>query len=132
MGTIDENAIQNLSLIINLSKQLRIKNDAVGECDPEEIQKYFPRFLWVVRDFSLRLEDEYKNAINSWEYFENSLAEQKGSSEKIEARNRIRWLIKHFFKERDCATLVRPSEEEKDLQNLQEIPDENLWPEFVK
>lgn len=89
MGTIDENAIQNLSLIINLSKQLRIKNDAVGECDPEEIQKYFPRFLWVVRDFSLRLEDEYKNVINSREYFENSLAEQKGSSEKIEARNRI-------------------------------------------
>mgnify|MGYP001594582790 FL=1 len=37
MGTIDENAIQNLSLIINLSKQLRIKNDAVGECDPDEI-----------------------------------------------------------------------------------------------
>ena len=59
MGTIDENAIQNLSLIINLSKQLRIKNDAVGECDPEEIQKYFPRFLWVVRDFSLKLEDEF-------------------------------------------------------------------------
>jgi len=26
---------------------------------------------------------------------------------------------------------VRPSEEEKDLQNLQEIPDESLWPEFV-
>lgn len=37
MGTIDENAIQNLSLIINLSKQLWIKNDAVGECDPDEI-----------------------------------------------------------------------------------------------
>lgn len=83
-------------------------------------------------DFSLKLEDEYKNSINAWEYFENSLAEQKGSSEKIEARNRIWWLIKHFFKEWDCATLVRPSEEEKDLQNLQEITDENLRPEFVK
>ena len=63
MGTIDENAIQNLSLIINLSKQLQIKNDLIGECDPEEIQRFFPRFLWVVRDFSLRLLDEYDNPI---------------------------------------------------------------------
>jgi hypothetical protein len=45
----------------------------VGECDPEEIQKYFPSFLWVLRDFSLRLLDLTGNSITSKEYFENSL-----------------------------------------------------------
>lgn len=124
MGTIDENAINNLSLIINLSKNLHVQADTVNEEDPDELAKYFPRFLWVLRDFSLKLRDEYDNPINSKEYFEGALNPQKGISEKVESRNRIRRLIKHFFTDRDCATLVRPTEEETDLQALQSLPDE--------
>jgi hypothetical protein len=45
------------------------------ETDPEEVAKYFPSFLWVVRDFSLRLLDTYGNQINSKEYLENALKE---------------------------------------------------------
>lgn len=56
---------------------------------------------------------------------------QKGSSETVEQKNRIRRLIKHFFKERDCATLIRPVEREKDLQNLQQLDDSMLREEFV-
>ena len=37
MGTIDENALNNLSLIINLSKELQIKSTLLEESDPEEI-----------------------------------------------------------------------------------------------
>ena len=61
MGTIDENALQNLSLIVNLSKQLQIKKSKAEEADPDEVAQYFPSFLWVVRDFSLRLLDSYGN-----------------------------------------------------------------------
>lgn len=65
MNTIDENAINSLSLIINLSKELQVKkNENLAETDPEEIQKFFPSFLWVVRDFSLRLNDTHGNTIN--------------------------------------------------------------------
>ncbi len=64
MGTIDENALNNLSLIINLSKELQIKSTLLEESDPEEIQKLFPSFLWVVRDFSLRLIDQEDNVIS--------------------------------------------------------------------
>ncbi|CAI2378647.1 unnamed protein product [Moneuplotes crassus] len=131
MGTIDENAINNLSLIINLSKNLHIQAETTEEEDPDELAKYFPRFLWVLRDFSLKLRDEYDNPISSKEYFEHALMPQKGISEKVEARNRIRRLIKHFFTDRDCATLVRPTEEETDLQALQSLPDDILRPEFV-
>lgn len=69
-----------------------------------------------MRDFSLKLLDTYSNPITSREYFENALQPQKGNSDKVENRNRIRRLVKHFFKDRDCCTLVRPIEEEKDLQ----------------
>ena len=65
MGTIDENALQNLSLIVNMSKQIQIKNKKSGmthdgdaaELDPDELAKFFPSFMWVVRDFTLRLLD---------------------------------------------------------------------------
>lgn len=57
MGTIDENALQNLSLIINLSKQLELKGKKAEDIDPETVSKYFPSFLWVVRDFALKLQD---------------------------------------------------------------------------
>lgn len=116
MGTIDEGALQNLSLIINLSNQLQInRHKAAHEADPDEVASYFPSFLWVVRDFSLKLMDHQGNNITSKEYFENALREQRGSSDTVEKKNRIRRLILNFFKDRDCFTIVRPSEEEKDL-----------------
>ena len=35
------------------------------ETDPEEFAKYFPTFLWIVRDFSLKLQDSCGNKITS-------------------------------------------------------------------
>jgi hypothetical protein len=131
MGTIDENALQNLSLIVNLSKQLQIKNSKAEDADPDEVAQYFPSFLWVVRDFALKLLDQYGNQINSKEYLEGALKEQKGTSDNIEKKNRIRRLIVNFFRERDCFTMVRPTEEERDLQTLQRLPDHRLRPEFL-
>lgn len=115
MGTIDENALNSLSLIVNLSKELQIKSALLEECDAEEVSKYFPTFLWVVRDFSLRLIDQHENPITSKEYLENALQTQKGSSDSIEQKNRIRRMIKQVFSDRDCFTMVRPVEQEKQL-----------------
>jgi hypothetical protein len=88
----------------------------------EDIAQYFPAFMWVLRDFSLQLIDGQGNKITQKTYLENSLKEQKGSSDYIEKKNRIRRLIQHFFKERDCCTLVRPVEEESMLQKLDNVP----------
>ena len=52
-------------------------------------------------------------------------------SDAIEAKNRIRRLVRQFFLERDCHTLVRPIEDEKGLQNLNELKNDNLRSEFV-
>jgi hypothetical protein len=73
MGTIDENALQNLSLIVNLSKQIQVSSSKSS--DPEEVSKFFPQFMWVVRDFSLKLIDSQGHDINSKEYLENALQE---------------------------------------------------------
>lgn len=121
MGTIDENALQNLSLIVNLSKQLEVSGQKAEDVDPDQVSKYFPSFLWVVRDFALRLQDEQKNEISSKQYLENALKDQKGSSDTVEKKNKIRKLIRNYFKDKDCFTMVRPTEEEKDLQNVQKL-----------
>ena len=57
VGSIDENALQNLSLVVNLTKsnQISTHNSEEEEDDPEELSSYFPSFYWVVRDFALQL-----------------------------------------------------------------------------
>jgi hypothetical protein len=64
MGTIDENALQNLSLIVNMSKQLQLKQNS-QDIDPDVIAQTFPYFMWVLRDFSLKLIDTHGNPITS-------------------------------------------------------------------
>jgi hypothetical protein len=58
-GSIDENAIQNLSVVVNITKNIHIKSRPSGtsETDPEEYARYFPSFVWVLRDFALQLVD---------------------------------------------------------------------------
>lgn len=130
VGSIDENALNSLSLIINLAKDIQIKSNSKQD-DEETIAQYFPSFLWVVRDFALQLKDNKGNPISARDYLERSLESQKGVSDAVESKNRIRRMMKHFFRERDCSTLVRPTEAEKDLQKLNEIANNQLRPEFV-
>lgn len=91
----------------------------------------FPQFLWIVRDFALQMVDQQGNSINPKQYLENALELQRGLSDSVEQKNRIRRMIKHFFKERDCMTMVRPVESEGDLQKLDTLQDSQLRGEFV-
>lgn len=71
VGTIDENAISNLSLVINLTKHIHIKSKN-EDMDTEDYASYFPSFLWVLRDFTLQLVDTEGGDITSTKYLENS------------------------------------------------------------
>ena len=55
----------------------------------------------------------------------------KGSSDAVEEKNRVRRLIRHFFSERDCYTMVRPVEDERMLQNLAVVTDDLVREEFA-
>lgn len=45
------------------------------------------------------------------QYLEAALSEQKGGSQTISHKNRIRRTIKELFNERNCETLVLPSDD---------------------
>lgn len=134
VGSIDETAIQNLSLVVNLTKHIQLKasDNSEDDEDPDEIASYFPTFFWVVRDFSLQLQDPEGNSINSKEYLERALAPQNGFSDDIEEKNRIRRLLTAFFKDRDCITMIRPLVDETKLQNLDKMDFKELRQDFVE
>lgn len=132
VGSIDEQALQNISLVVNLTKHIQLKASGIqDEIDPEELSKYFPSFMWVVRDFALKLVDKDEEKISPKEYLEKALNIQKGFSEQVESKNKIRNVIKSMFKERDCCVMVRPLTNEGDLQHLTEKSLEELRPEFI-
>ncbi|OMJ93442.1 hypothetical protein SteCoe_3558 [Stentor coeruleus] len=131
VGSIDETALQNLSLVVNLTKHIHIKSQQ-HEVDSADYAMYFPSFLWVVRDFALKLVDSEGENITPKEYLEKALLPQKGFSDSVEDKNRIRRLLKEFFKDRDCCTLVRPTIREDQLQRLEEMEFEDLRLEFVE
>jgi hypothetical protein len=134
VGVIDENALSNLSLVVNLTKHIQIRSQQSPgeEPDCEDYAAYFPSFLWVVRDFTLQLVDTEGEPITPKEYLERALMPQKGFTDSIEEKNRIRRLLKNFFKERECFTMVRPTTNEGDLQRLAAKELTELRAEFVE
>ena len=130
VGSIDESTLNSLSLIVNLAKDIQTKvSNSKGD---HGLESFFPSFLWVVRDFALKMIDAEGRSISSKDYMEKALENQKGVSDTVESKNRIRRLIKHFFVDRDCSTLVRPLESENDLQKMDKLSNDELRPEFVE
>jgi len=93
---------------------------------------FFPSFLWVLRDFSLDLLDDAGQRITAGEYLESCLQPQEGFSSDAQSRNRTRRLLTGYFRERHCATVVRPFESETQLQDADALPDTALRPLFVE
>lgn len=129
-GTIDENSINNLSFILNLSQSIKLSKEE-DKVNHEELAKYFPSLIWILRDFSLKLEDEEGNTMTSKQYLEKAISTIKGSSSLIDEKNKVRRLINLYFPERDCFTMIRPVESEDLLQNLNSLPDSELRDEFI-
>jgi hypothetical protein len=137
MKNIDESAIESLALVLNFAKKIQSKFNSLND-----YANNFPSFLWVLRDFALELIDEKGKEISTKQYMENALKEEninnisnneynKNILEEINKKNEIRKIIKLFFKERDCYTLIRPVHDEKKLKIIDQIPQEQLRPEFL-
>ncbi len=131
LNSIDENAIQNLSFIVNITKNIQLTSQK-EDLDPKDYAAFLPSFMWVIRDFSLQLKSPDGEPISSREYLERCLEMQKGFSDSVEHKNKIRNLLRNFFKERDCVTLVRPLTDEDNLQNLERMELSRLRPEFAE
>ena len=117
LGTIDDNAMDKLSLVVELTRYIRSRSDEESK-DPGALAVYFPKFTWLVRDFTLELQAGGR-VISPDEYLEQALLPLDGDPDEVGGKNAIRNAIVQAFRDRTCWTLVRPVSDEETLQNLQ-------------
>ena len=124
VGSIDEQSLSQLAVTTTLSK-----NILVSDVDNEnQLMYYTPKFLWTLRDFILDIQNAKGQPITPNEYLEKSLVEDK----QMEKNNAVRKSIMSFFKDRECIPLIRPIFDERDLQQLNNMPKNKIRPEFTK
>lgn len=130
-GTIDGTALNDLSLVVELTKNIHVNAHAdAAEEDGAHFAEFFPEFLWVVRDFALDLVDARGKRMTQRQYFERAIKDSKENSDHARRQNHIKHVLRGFFPQRDCVCLVRPVNEEERLQTLSTIPLEEMRPEF--
>jgi len=132
MGGIDEASLDRLSLVTEMTKHIRVRANQSnsGRGGDWELGEFAPSFIWLLRDFYLNLEEDGR-AVTPRDYLETALRPVSGTGPSIEAKNQIRASIKALFPDRECFTLVRPVNDEKNLQQLEKIPSSQLRPEFL-
>ncbi|GAX73401.1 hypothetical protein CEUSTIGMA_g854.t1, partial [Chlamydomonas eustigma] len=95
----------------------------------ERLGDFTTSFLWLLRDFYLKLEDEGVK-VTPKDYLETALLPVSGSGASVQAKYGIRASIKALFPDRDCFTVVRPMNDEAQLVNLDNVDPAILRPEF--
>ncbi|CAA6665789.1 unnamed protein product [Spirodela intermedia] len=128
MGGIDEAALDRLSLVTEMTKHIRVRASS-GRSTASELGQFSPLFVWLLRDFYLDLVEDNQR-LTPRDYLELALRPMHGGRKDVAAKNEIRESIRALFPDRECFTLVRPLNNESDLQRLHQIPLDKLRPEF--
>eukprot|EP00879_Flechtneria_rotunda_P026395 GHRR01028142.1.p1 GENE.GHRR01028142.1~~GHRR01028142.1.p1 ORF type:complete len:811 (+),score=359.13 GHRR01028142.1:614-3046(+) len=134
IGAIDAIAIERLAMVCELAKRIKDMSLAGGASSRSSLAAggqvdFSPAFVWLLRDFQLRLESN-GHPITPAEYLEESLLPVQGGEVDVANRNKMRSTIKAVFPDRDVATMVRPALSEAHLQTLDQLPYSSLRPEF--
>ncbi|XP_032722957.1 guanylate-binding protein 1-like isoform X2 [Lontra canadensis] len=132
MGTINQQAMDQLHYVTELSDRIRTKSspNANGIEDSADFMSFFPDFVWTLRDFSLDLEVNGL-PITADEYLENSLKLKRGTTESDQNFNLPRLCIRKFFPNKKCFIFDRPTHRKK-LGQLETLHDNELDSEFVQ
>ncbi|XP_029515227.1 guanylate-binding protein 1-like [Oncorhynchus nerka] len=130
MGTIDNNALEKLHYVTELTEHIKVKSNQRDGEESSEYLRYFPSFVWTVRDFTLTLEVDGR-PITANEYLENALKLRTGHSQKDQAYNLPRSCLRNYFSPRWCFVFERPASGDK-MRRMEELTDADLEPAFVE
>ncbi|XP_075034884.1 guanylate-binding protein 6-like [Mixophyes fleayi] len=130
-GVIDEDAIEKLRFVGEISELIKVKTKN-NDDEEAELSRHFPMFIWVVRDITLKLELNGKE-ITEDEYLENALKLQESeNTRKIQERNACRDCIRMYFSSRKCFVFDFPTGNKDFLQRMDEVSEEQLNPTFIE
>ncbi|XP_075696452.1 guanylate-binding protein 2-like [Rhinoderma darwinii] len=130
LGTIDQQSMEQLHYVTELTKLIKLKSSSDQSNETAEYKRFFPSFTWCVRDFTLLLEKNDK-PITEDEYLMSSLELKKGTDKRIQDYNLPRECILHFFHTHKCFVFDRPASKKK-LQILETLKESELEEDFVE
>ncbi|XP_078236451.1 guanylate-binding protein 3-like isoform X2 [Pogona vitticeps] len=133
-GTIDQNVMDRLHYVTELTECIKVKapsgQNTEGLEDSAEFVRFFPNFIWALRDFTLQLELN-GCPITEDEYLENALKLKKGDTQEVELFNMPRKCIRFYFPHRKCFTFGHPTKA-KNMHRLEDMKESELDPDFVE
>ncbi|XP_039510485.1 guanylate-binding protein 1 [Pimephales promelas] len=129
-GTIDNNAVENLHYVSELAEQIKIRSTADEEEEDSQFVQFFPSFIWVVRDFTLKLEIDGRN-VTPDEYLEFALQLKKGVNKKTSDYNLPRQCIRNYFPSRNCFVFPSPASPEN-MSRLESLQERDLVADFLQ
>ncbi|XP_065145705.1 guanylate-binding protein 4-like [Paramisgurnus dabryanus] len=129
-GTIDNDAIQKLQYVTELTDCIKVKSSNKDADESIEFVKFFPSFIWAVRDFTLELKIDGKDVTEN-EYLEFALNLKLGTGKKVMEYNLPRECIRKFFPSRTCFTFPFPTAPEN-VSRLESLNLADLSPAFLK
>ena len=88
MGGIDEAALDNLALVTEMTKHIRVKAATSSSSAAQDLAQFSPAFVWLLRDFYLDLSEDGRQ-ISPKEYLEIALQPSAASSPAIRAKNEV-------------------------------------------
>ncbi|XP_053547074.1 guanylate-binding protein 1 [Bombina bombina] len=133
MGTIDNFAVENLQFVTELADVIKVKSKADDddeEEDDSDLIQFFPNFVWVVRDMTLKLEID-NCEVTADQYLEKALELRKGVKKSVMEYNLPRQCIRRYFPSRKCFVFVRPISS-NNFHELETLEDNKLDPQFVQ
>ncbi|XP_043094387.1 guanylate-binding protein 1-like isoform X1 [Puntigrus tetrazona] len=129
-GTIDNRAVEELQYVTELTECIKVKSSDEDVDDSNEFVKFFPSFIWTVRDFTLERKIDGKDATEN-DYLEFALKLKHGTSRKVMEYNLPRECIKKFFPSRTCFTFPFPTAPEN-VARLERLDPADLSAEFLE
>jgi hypothetical protein len=108
---INSAAIDQLSLVVQLIQKIRVHAEgaAAESQGAAELAAFFPKFVWLLRDFQLELKDEAGRELTPTQYLEECLRAQPGTSAAVAEQNSTRAAITRLFPQRGCIALPHPT-----------------------
>ncbi|XP_050786505.1 guanylate-binding protein 4-like isoform X2 [Gopherus flavomarginatus] len=129
-GTIDQYAMEQLHFVSEISTHIRTKAQAQdGFEDDSQYPRFFPKFIWAVRDFTLELKLNGREVTED-DYLENALVRRKGFTKEVIQYNLPRDCLRNYFPIRKCFVFVPPVAGEE-MSQLCTLPDSALHPQFL-
>uniref|UniRef100_A0A493THT7 GB1/RHD3-type G domain-containing protein n=1 Tax=Anas platyrhynchos platyrhynchos TaxID=8840 RepID=A0A493THT7_ANAPP len=104
--------------------------ERAGEAEDSEFVRFFPDFVWAVRDFTLELRAD-ERPISEDEYLERALMLKPGYGRQVVVYNTTRQCIRNYFPTRKCFVFPPPVGAEQ-RGRPEELPEAALQPGFLE